>query len=111
MKFIVSKTVLLEHLQVVSGVVVSKAVIPILENFLFDIKDGNLTISATDLETSMTTTLKVEAQEEGQIAVPSKLCLDILRSLPDQPLTFTIDESEAVNIISIGRKQEDTYKF
>lgn len=102
MKFIVSKTVLLEHLQVVSGVVVSKAVIPILENFLFDIKDGNLTISATDLETSMTTTLKVEAQEEGQIAVPSKLCLDILRSLPDQPLTFTIDENTHAIEISSG---------
>lgn len=102
MKFIVSKTVLLEHLRVVSGVVVSKAVIPILENFLFDIKDGNLTISATDLETSMTTKLKVEAQEDGQIAVPSKLCLDILGSMPDQPLTFTIDEKTHAIEISSG---------
>lgn len=91
MKFIVSTSTLLEQLQLVSGVVVSKPVIPILETFLFDIRDGELTISATDLETSMTTSIKVEADADVQIAIPSKLCMDILRSLPDQPITFTID--------------------
>jgi len=93
MKFIVSTSTLLHHLQTVAGVVVSKPVIPILETFLFDIKGGELVVSATDLETSMTTAIKVEADEDVTIAVPSKLCMDILRTLPDQPVTFSIDAS------------------
>lgn len=91
MKFIVSTSTLLQHLQTVAGVVVSKPVMPILETFLFDIKGGELTISATDLETSMTNSIRVDADEDITIAVPSKLCMDILRSLPDQPVTFSID--------------------
>jgi DNA polymerase-3 subunit beta len=78
-------------LQLVGGVVVSKPVIPILETFLFDIKGGLLTISATDLETSMTTSIKVDADKDVTIAVPSRLCIEILRSLPDQPVTFSIE--------------------
>ena len=55
MRFIVSTSTLLKQLQAVSGALSSSTVLPILENFLFEIKDGNLTISATDLQTSMTT--------------------------------------------------------
>jgi len=91
MKFVVSTSTLLNHLQTVGGVVVSKPVIPILETFLFDIKNGELTISATDLETSMTTIINVDTTEDVSVAVPSKLCMDILRSLPDQPVTFSIE--------------------
>jgi DNA polymerase-3 subunit beta len=92
MKFIVPSNVLLSQLSMISGVIVSKPVLPILENFLFDINDGELTVSATDLETSMSTKLKVEAKENIKVAVPSKLTMDILRQLADQPLTFTINE-------------------
>lgn len=102
MKFIVSTSTLLEHLQLISGVVVSKPIIPILDHFLFDIKEGQLTLSATDLETSMTTAINVEANENVQVAVPSKLCLEILRSLPDQPVTFNIDENSYSVEISSG---------
>lgn len=94
MRFIVSTSELLNHLQNVAGVIPSKPVIPIIENFLFEIKSGVLTISVTDLETSMTTSLKVEADEDIVIAVPSKLCMDILRSLPDQPVTFSMDPQD-----------------
>lgn len=101
MKFIVSTSTLLHHLQTVAGVVVSKPVIPILETFLFDIKSGHLTISASDLETSMTTAIKVDADEDVTIAVPSKLCMDILRTLPDQPVTFSIEtENNSIEIHS-----------
>ncbi|MBC7426920.1 MAG: DNA polymerase III subunit beta [Bacteroidia bacterium] len=92
MKFIVPSSLLLEHLQMVSGAIVSKPVLPILENFLFDISKGELTIHSTDLETSMSTTIKVEAKEDIKVAVPSKMTLEILRSLPDQPVTFTVNE-------------------
>src|SRR3954470_25052767 len=91
MKFIVNSTTLLKQLSAIDGVTVSKPIIPILNNFLFDIKDGNLTISATDLETTMTTMIKVDAKEDISIAIPSRTTLDLLKTLPDQPLAFSIN--------------------
>ena len=79
----------------IDGVVVAKPIIPILNNFLFDIKDGNLTISSTDLETTMTTSIKVDAKEDVAIAIPSKTTIELLKSLPDQPLAFTINVEKA----------------
>lgn len=92
MKFIVSSSNLLNHLNRISGVIPSNAIVPILENFLFDIKDGKLTITASDLQTSMITELEVEAKETGQIAVPARILIDTLKNLAEQPITFTIDE-------------------
>ncbi len=91
MKFIVNSSVLLKHLNYIDGVVVAKPIIPILNNFLFDIKDGNLTISSTDLETTMTTAIKVDAQEDVSVAIPSKTTLELLKTLPDQPLAISIN--------------------
>lgn len=91
MKFIVSTTTLLKSLQTISGVINSSSVLPILEDFLFEIKGGKLHVFATDLETSMSTELKVEAKDEGRIAIPARILLDTLKTLPEQPLTFKID--------------------
>ncbi len=92
MRFIVSTSTLLKQLQAVSGALSSSTVLPILENFLFQIKDGHLTISATDLQTSMTTSLTVETNENGRIAIPSRILLDTLKSLPEQPVTILVDD-------------------
>ncbi len=92
MKFIVSTTTLLKSLQTISGVINSSSVLPILEDFLFEIKGGNLTVFATDLETSMSTSLKVEAKDSGRIAIPARILLDTLKTLPEQPLTFKTDD-------------------
>ncbi|MBK8658212.1 MAG: DNA polymerase III subunit beta [Bacteroidetes bacterium] len=92
MKFIVSTTTLLKSLQTISGVINSSSVLPILEDFLFEIKAGNLTVFATDLETSMSTSLKVEAKDSGRIAIPARILLDTLKTLPEQPLTFKTDD-------------------
>lgn len=101
MKFIVSSGALLKQLQLIGGVVSSNTVLPILEDFLFDIKDGKLNAFSTDLETSMSTTLDVEGKEDGKIAVPAKLLLDILKTLPEQPLTFKINSQNlAIEITS-----------
>ncbi|MBS1611505.1 MAG: DNA polymerase III subunit beta [Bacteroidetes bacterium] len=91
MKFIVSTTSLLKSLQLINGVINSSSVLPILEDFLFEIKNGSLTVFATDLETSMSTELKVEAKDAGRIAIPARILLDTLKTLPEQPLTFNID--------------------
>lgn len=93
MKFIVSSSYLLKQVAAINGVITSNPVVPILENFLFEINDGKLSITASDLQTSMVTELEVEAKENGSIAVPSKILLETLKNLPEQPVTFTIDEN------------------
>lgn len=102
MRFIVSTSTLLKQLQAVNGASSSSTVLPILENFLFEIKDGSLTISATDLQTSMTTSMPVESKEEGKIAIPAKILLETLKTLPDQPIAFTIDDATYAVEISAG---------
>jgi DNA polymerase-3 subunit beta len=92
MKFIVSSSGLLRHLQSLSGVLNTNNPLPILDNFLFVIDKGSLTISASDLETTMTTHLAVEAKTAGKIAIPAKILLDTLKTFPEQPLTFSFDE-------------------
>jgi len=103
MRFIVSTSTLLKQLQSVSGALSNSTVLPILENFLFEIKDGVLTISATDLQTSMTTSLTLsEAKENGRIAIPSRILLDTLKSLPEQPIAFSVDDSTFAIEINAG---------
>jgi len=92
MKFIANTTSLVEHLQKVSGTLVSKPTLPIIENFLFTINKNELSITSTDLETSMTTHMSIECDGSISVAVPSRLTIETLKSLPNQPVTFTIDE-------------------
>lgn len=92
MKFIASSSSLLKQLQIVNSVISSKVVIPILEYFLFEVDNNSLRIVGTDLEVSIQAFLPVESKESGKVAVPSKIILDTLKSLPDQPITFTINE-------------------
>ncbi len=91
MKFLVPSSALLRQIQILSGVLNASNTLPILENFLFEISDGQLTISASDLETTMTTRMAIESKQNGTIAVPAKILLDTLKSLKDQPLSFDID--------------------
>jgi len=91
MQFIVSSTALLRQLQAISGVLNSSNTLPILDNFLFEIAPGKASISASDLETTMTTSVEVTAEEEGAIAIPAKMLLDILKTFEDLPLTFKVD--------------------
>ncbi len=93
MKFIITSTDLLKRLQTVSGVLTTNNTLPILDNFLFELDTDRLTISASDLETTMITSVDVKSDEKGAIAVPARLLLDYLKTLPEQPLTFTIDEA------------------
>ncbi|WP_040282126.1 DNA polymerase III subunit beta [Psychroserpens damuponensis] len=100
MKFIVSSTYLLKQLQVLGGVINSSNTLPILDNFLFDLKDSKLTVSASDLETTMSSTLDVESDVDGSIALPARLLLDTLKTFPEQPLTFVVEDNNTVEISS-----------
>jgi DNA polymerase-3 subunit beta len=92
MKFSVSSSDLLKHLQIAGGAIGSNPVLPILEDFLFTIEGRNLTISATDLETSIITTVDVNSDGNGRVAVPARILLDTLKELPGQPVTFNVNE-------------------
>ncbi|WP_431134559.1 DNA polymerase III subunit beta [Psychroserpens mesophilus] len=100
MKFIVSSTYLLKQLQVLGGVINNSNTLPILDNFLFELKDSKLTVSSSDLETTMSSTLDVESDEDGSIALPARLLLDTLKTFPEQPLTFVVEDNNTVEISS-----------
>ncbi|MCE2936820.1 MAG: DNA polymerase III subunit beta [Cyclobacteriaceae bacterium] len=101
MKFIVNSSYLLRQLSQINGVITTNPVVPILENFLFEVNKTTLTVTASDLQTSMITDINVESKEKGSIAVPARILLDTLKNLPDQPVTFSIDEtSYAIEISS-----------
>ncbi len=91
MKFVVSSSSLLKQITSINGVITTNPVVPILENFLFEVADSKLTVSASDLQTSMITELPVESKQKGSICIPAKILMDTLKNLPEQPVTFTID--------------------
>jgi DNA polymerase-3 subunit beta len=101
MRFSISSDELKDKLQTVAGAISSNPVIPILEDFLFRIESGKLTISASDLETTIYTEMPVNSDEDGSVAIPAKILLDTLKALPTQPVTFTVDpDTYAVEIKS-----------
>ena len=104
MKFIVSSSALLKQLQQINGVIGSNNVLPILEDFLFEIEKNKLTVVATDLETVMKIQLDIEAKDSGRVCIPAKILMDSLKNLPNQPLTFDIDKNFGIEITSDNGK-------
>lgn len=106
MKFVVSSTELLNHLTAISRVISSKSTLPILDNFLFHLEEQKLTITASDLESTLVTWVELENTEgNGQIAIPAKLLIDTLKEFPEQPLTFQINnDNSAIDIFSENGK-------
>tara|TARA_R110000850_G_scaffold218852_3_gene344430 strand:+ start:15011 stop:16129 length:1119 start_codon:yes stop_codon:yes gene_type:complete len=100
MKFIVSSSYLLKQLQVLGGIINTSNTLVILENFLFELDKNSLRVSASDLETTISGTLDVECDSTGSIAVPARLLLDILKTFPEQPLTFVVEENNTIEISS-----------
>ncbi len=100
MKFVVSSTALLSHLQAISKVINSKNTLPILDCFLLELNGSTLTLTAADSETRMVTSLEVnEAEGSGKFAVNAKNLLDPLKELPEQPLTFEINNDNLETFI------------
>jgi DNA polymerase-3 subunit beta len=103
MKFIVSSSLLLKNLQSIIGVINASNTLPILDDFLFDLKDDALTITSSDLETTMSVTLKPDkALQNGSIAIPAKILVDTLKTFADIPVSFTINEDNQGIEISAG---------
>jgi DNA polymerase-3 subunit beta len=104
MKFIVSASALLKQLQQINGVINANTVLPILEDFLFEIEKNRLTVVATDLETVMKIHMDIEAKDSGKVCIPAKILMDSLKNLPEQPLTFNIDKNFSIEITSDNGK-------
>ena len=101
MKFIVNSSELLKELQKLSGILSTNNTLPILDNFLLEITSQELTITASDLETTMSSKIKIDTSDEGKITIPAKLLLDTLKTFSSQPLTFLInDENFGIEINS-----------
>jgi DNA polymerase-3 subunit beta len=117
MRFIVTSTSLLKNLQQISGVISSNTVLSVLEDFLFELKGNTLTITATDLETMMRVQMEVnDAQGKGRICIPSRILIEYLKNLPEQPITLNINEkdlsveiSSEVGKYKIGGEKSDDF--
>ena len=109
MKFIISSSYLLKQLQVLGNVINSSNTLPILDNFLFELDQNVLTVSASDLETTMSATLNIDSESKGSIAIPAKLLLEILKTFPEQPLTFIAEENSTIEISSNSGKYALAY--
>jgi len=109
MKFIINSQALLKKLQFLNGVINSNNTLPILDDFLFELDETTLKITATDLETTLIMTLEPSmADESGKVTIPAKLLLDFLKYLPDAPITFNIDANTlGIEILS----SEGKYKL
>lgn len=95
MRFIITSSVLLKNLQQIGGIISANNVLSVLEDFLFDLHGNMLTLTATDLETMMRVQMPVnESEGEGRICIPSKIILEYLKNLPEQPVTFIINETD-----------------
>ncbi len=95
MRFIVTSTALLKNLQLISGVISANTVLSVLEDFLFELVGNTLTLTATDLETMMRVQMEVnDADGNGRICIPSKILTEYLKNLPEQPITFSINDQD-----------------
>ena len=104
MKFVVSSNTMLTRLQAVSKVIGGKPVQPILDNILLVATNGLLYATASDKETTMEAKIELDSlEEEGQMTIPAKILLDMLKEFPEQPLTFDISERGKCRRLSAPR--------
>jgi len=109
MRFIVSSSLLSKNLSALSGVLNTSNTLPILDDFLFELKDDKLFITASDLETTMTVSIPLDkAEDPGAVTIPAKILIDTLKTFSDIPVQFTINKETLGVEISAG---EGKYKL
>ena len=106
MKFIVSSLKLLKSLQALSGVIGSNNTLPILDDFLFQLSDAGLRITVSDLETTMTVNVTPDIMEgAGEVTIPARILLDIMKNFPDVPVTVNVAEDTLAVVLNAGEGQ------
>jgi DNA polymerase-3 subunit beta len=109
MKFIVSSSLLYKEIQTLGGVINSTNTLPILDNFLFEINNNKLTLSSSDLESTMTSEIEIESTSTDKIAISAKLLTDILKTFSEQPLTFSKTDNNTIEISASNGKYSLAY--
>lgn len=104
MKFSAAREVLLKPLQAVIGVVERRQTMPILSNVLLVAKDGQLSVTATDLEVELVAQADVETESGGEITVSGRKLLDICRALPDGTVVNVSASGEKL-VVKAGRSR------
>ncbi len=111
MKFIVSSGELQKALQTVSGVISSSQSRPILENYLFELEENNLKVTASDGETTLITTIEVKSEDTGKFAIPAKTLQDFVKTYGDQPLTVLVkDNAEGTGSLLQVLDEKDNFE-
>ena len=106
MKFIVSSLKFLKSLQALSGVIGSNNTLPILDDFLFQLSDSGLKITVSDLETTMTVNVTPDVMEgAGEVTIPARILLDIMKNFPDVPVTVNVSEDTLAVVLNAGEGQ------
>ena len=102
MKFIVSSLKLLKNLQALSGVIGTKNTLPILDDFLFQLTENALKITTSDLDVTMSVSMVPDMVEgTGEVTIPARLLLEIMKNFPDVPITINVDNNTlAVELIA-----------
>ena len=102
MKFIVSSLKLLKNLQALRGVIGSKNTLPILDDFLFQLTENELKITTSDLDVTMSVSMVPDMVDgTGEVTIPARLLLEIMKNFPDVPITIAIDNNTlAVELIA-----------
>ena len=109
MKFIVSSSLLYKEIQTLGGIINSTNTLPILDNFLFEINNNKLTLSSSDLESTMTSEIEIESTSTDKIAISAKLLTDILKTFSEQPLTFSKTDNNTIEISASNGKYSLAY--
>ena len=109
MKFIVSSSLLYKEIQTLGGIINSTNTIPILDNFLFEINNNKLTLSSSDLESTMTSEIEIESTTTDKVAISAKLLTDILKTFSEQPLTFSKTDNNTIEISASNGKYSLAY--
>ena len=109
MNFIVSSSLLYKEIQTLGGIINSTNTLPILDNFLFEINNNKLTLSSSDLESTMTSEIEIESTSSDKIAISAKLLTDILKTFSEQPLTFSKTDNNTVEISASNGKYSLAY--
>ena len=109
MNFIVSSSLLYKEIQTLGGIINSTNTLPILDNFLFEINNNKLTLSSSDLESTMTSEIEIESTTTDKVAISAKLLTDILKTFSEQPLTFSKTDNNTIEISASNGKYSLAY--
>ncbi len=98
MEFKVNSKILEKLLSKIIPAVPTRTPMPILENFLFDIHDGSLSVTATDLEIALRSSINISSNGNIKMVIPARLLFDIIRSLKETQINFEVESNSKLKL-------------